>query len=180
MLQGPLGRAFRFSVIIADDVACSSSLVETDTTFGLEGTIHGKVCRRVGYRYWSGRLQGAALHAPGRRSRGRRVRLHRVPEDPESARGGTGEDDPGRHRPVSVAQRRQRLQGRLGGARSKRLGQVLQAAARGCEVDSRDRQVRSPAADPLRVGRRDLGLPADGWRRGRRVCAWKRKSACSR
>ena len=72
----------------------------------------------------------------------------------------------------NIGARRQR--GDLGPG-PKRLGAVHQAAAGRIEEDSRHRQVRSPAADSLRAGRRRLGLPADGRRqRGRRLRAGDR------
>ena len=52
--------------------------------------------------------------------------------------------------------------------RPKRPGAVHQAAAGRVQKDPRHRQVRSPAADPLRAGRRGLGLPATGRRQRRR------------
>ena len=63
-----------------------------------------------------------------------------------------------------------------------RPGQVHQAAAGREEADPRHRQVRGPAADPLRARRGRLGLPADRRRRGggaTKTSRWPR-SACSR
>ena len=78
-------------------------------------------------------------------------------------------------RTVPVAQHRARRQGgdlRFG---PERPGAVHQAAAGRIEKDSGHRQVRGPAADSLRAGRRRLGLPADGRRqRGRRLRAGDR------
>ena len=68
----------------------------------------------------------------------------------------------------------QRCGGRQRGdrrARAKRLGAVHQAAAGRAQEDSRHRQVRSPAADSVRAGRRGLGLSAAGRQRGRRLRA---------
>ena len=57
----------------------------------------------------------------------------------------------------------------------ERPGAVHQAAAGRSEEDPRHRPLRSPAADPLRSERRDLGLPADGRRqRGRGLRAGDR------
>ena len=116
--------------------------------------------------------QGAALPTRRRRqaNRRRRLRFHRLPEDPEPARRRSRRVDPGRAEAVSVAQlgsRRSRGDQR---GRPERLGAIHQAPAGRIEEDSRHRPLRGAAADPLRSGRRRLGLSADGRRhRGGRL-----------
>ena len=116
--------------------------------------------------------ESAALPAAreGRQAAGRRgLRLHRIPEDSHAARSQSRRADPRGAAAVRLAQRcggRQRGDRRAG---PKRPGAVHQAAAGRAQEDSGHRQVRSPAADSVRAGRRRLGLPAARRQRGRRL-----------
>ena len=58
--------------------------------------------------------------------------------------------------------------------RAKAAWRGSSSCRRSSEEDSRHRQVRSPAADSVRAGRRGLGLPAARRQRGRRLRAGDR------
>ena len=111
-------------------------------------------------------LEGPAMSRPRRPQEGRRrgVRLHRVSQDPQPARLRPRRIDRRGPEAVPLAELGAGRPGGGVGVGAGGPGAVHQAAAGGGQENPRHRPLRSPAANPLRPERRDLGLPADGRR----------------
>ncbi len=108
----------------------------------------------------------------GRRQGHRRsLRLHRIPENPQSTRLRPGRIDRRGVEAVSLAELGAGRSGGRFGLRAGGFGAIHQAAAGRGQENPRHRPLRGPAANPLRPERRHLGLPADGrGERGGGVC----------